>query len=78
MIGSKGSSDVASYRLSSARGRLLTIADASHIKVLRDSSLSSKLASSRRDGRILRTVRMCRSHEPPIWLAEGTFMLKGK
>ena len=57
---------------SAVRGRLFTIASASHMNVLSVSSLSCVPFFSRIADKIFRTVLICRSQTPPMWQADGT------
>ena len=72
MIGSGASG---SDKLSTVSGRLFTMFSASVNRVRRVSSSSCWAWSSRRPARTERTVRISRSHMPPIWDAHGTFIL---
>ena len=62
---------VGSLRVSIVKGRLFTMAAASDIRVLRLSSSNWAPWSLRRDMSTARTVRICHSHMPPMWLACG-------
>ena len=75
-LGVSGLTESGSVSWVTVKGRLLTIASASHIKVLRDSSSSCCPLSCNSDARTLRTVLICRSQTPPMWLAAGAFNLK--
>ena len=75
-LGVKGLGESGSEIWVTVKGRLLTIASASHIRVLRDSSSNCRPLLFNSDERTLRTVLIWRSHTPPMWLAAGTFILK--
>ena len=75
-LGVKGLAILGSFRLSTERGRLLMMASTSLIRVLRASSSSCKALSRKSGFRTLQTDLIWRSHTPPMWLAEGTFILK--
>ena len=72
MIGSGASGSV---KLSMVSGRLFTMFSASVNRVRSASSSSCWAWSSKRPERTERTVRISRSHMPPIWDADGTFIL---
>ena len=75
-FGVSGSAVKGSFRPSTVSGRQLTMAIVSQRKVLRDSF--SKLApkSCVREESTFRTVRICRSLTPPMWLAVGFVVLE--
>ena len=74
-LGVRGKGLVGSSRLSQVKGREFTMFTDSYRKVRRDSSSNWELDSARRTVRTLRTLRICRSQIPPIWEADGTFIL---
>ena len=73
-LGVRGLSESGSSRLSTVKGRLLTTASVSHIRVLSDSSSSCKALLRRSASNTLRTDLIIRSHTPPMWVAVGTFI----
>ena len=75
-LGVSGSGESGSVSWLTVRGRLLTIASASHINVLRDSSSSCLELCCKRDESTFRTVCIWHSHTLPMWLADGTFISK--
>ena len=75
-FGVNGASESVSLRLSRVSGRLLTMASALQISVWNVSPSRTPALPSRRAVSTLRTVRICRSHTPPVWLADGVFILK--
>ena len=75
-FGVRGAKESGSARPSTVRGLLLMIASASHMNVLKDSSSSWFLLFSSNTDSTLRTLLIWRSQTPPMWLAEGTFILK--
>ena len=50
----------------------------SYINVLREDESSWRLYSARSPDSTLRMVRICLSQMPPMWLAEGGFILKSQ
>ena len=75
-LGVSGSGKSGSLRVFTVNGRLFTIASASHRNVRRDSSSNWEPFLCNIADITLRTVRIWHSQTPPIWLAEGTFILK--
>ena len=75
-LGDSGSGESASVSWLTVRRHLLTIASASHIKVLRDSSSCCLVLSQKRDESTFRTVRIWGSRTRPMWLADSMFVLK--
>lgn len=75
-LGVKGVGESGSASWFTVKGRLLTIASGSHIKVLRDSSSNCLPLSCNKDERTLRRDLIWRSQTLPMWLAAGTFILK--
>ena len=75
-LGVKGLGESGSEIWFTVNGRLLTIASASHIRVLRDSSSNCRPLLFNSNERTLRMVLIWHSHTPPMWLAAGTFILK--
>ena len=71
-FGVSTSTESGDIRFSAVRGRLLITASASHMKVRRASSLSCVPFVRRSAERRFRTVRICLSQTPPMWLAFGT------
>ena len=74
-FGINGASESGSLRLSRVSRRLLTMASASQIYVWKVFSSRTPALASRRAVSTLRTVRICSSHTPPAWLADGRFIL---
>ena len=74
-LGVSGLSESGSARWLTVKGRLLTIALASHIRVLRDSSSNCLPFFCNRDERTFRADLIWCSQTPPMWLAAGTFIL---
>ena len=76
-LGVNGSGASASHKLSTLRG-LELIMHSTSVKSVRNVSSSSWLPACNSSGSsALRTLRIIRSHVPPMWLEWGTFNLNG-
>ena len=74
-FGVRASKEIGEVVLSVVSGRLFITASASHMNVRSTSSFSWRPFFSRSAERTLRTVLICLSHTPPMWLAVGALNL---
>ena len=77
-FGVMGDNEAGSFRLSTVNGLLFMMLAVSVNSVRRQSSSSCVLVLYSTDVKILRAVRICISHTPPIWLAFGGLNLNSQ